>query len=191
MLRIRDAVAEIVDDLNTHKDKQVDPKEEASSLGQLNKTEVLSEMTPPERWTNKNAVLCVPGTGLLDEAAAIVIVDLILRNGISARAEQADTLSMTRLFAWDTSDVCLICLCYVESATAAQIRYAIRRVRRRAPDAIILVALLGTNSETEGLEQSERVDFVQPSVGATAEKIFDVARASSVHESPIALKAAV
>ena len=195
MVRVRDAVAEIVDDLNTHKDQKVNgpsAEEKAVPLAPLNKVEaVQSEFAFPERWLHKNAVLCVPGIGLLDEATAIMIAHLVGRNGISARAEQADTLSMTRLFAWDTSNVCLICICYIESATAAQIRYAIRRVRRRAPDALVLVALLGTNSHTEGLGQSDRTDFVQSSVRATADKIVDIARAHSVQDQPTAMKAAV
>jgi hypothetical protein len=39
---------------------------------------------------------------------------------------------------WDTAGVELICLCYLEAATAAQIRYAIRRIRRRIPDVAIM-----------------------------------------------------
>src|ERR1700731_5243153 len=68
--------------------------------------------------------------------------------------EKADTLSMSRLFSWDTKDAAFVCLCYVESVTSAQIRYAVRRVRRRTPEALILVALFGSNNmqiESEGL----------------------------------------
>ena len=102
-----------------------------------------------ERWRTGKPVLCVPGGGLLDEAVAMAIAKLVERQGIGARAEQADALSMARIFSLDTKGVALICLCYIEFATIAQMRYAVRRVRRLAPDVIILVALLREGSAEE------------------------------------------
>jgi LmbE family N-acetylglucosaminyl deacetylase len=61
-------------------------------------------------------------------------------------------LSMARIFSLDTKDVALVCLCYVEDATSAQIRYAIRRLRRKAPEAHIVVATLGEASHADGRE---------------------------------------
>ena len=55
----------------------------------------------------------------------MVIAKLIERRGIGARAEQADALSMARIFSLDTTGVALICLCYIEFATTAQVRYAV------------------------------------------------------------------
>ena len=50
---------------------------------------------------------------------------------------------MSRILSWEIEGVELICLCYLEAATPAQIRYAIRRIRRRIPDVSIIVASLG------------------------------------------------
>jgi hypothetical protein len=196
--RIRDAVAEIVDDLSTHKDKNDKDKKEVPSEGTEDASEVPQSSLSPidtaeglqqrvvvrERWRNGTPVLCVPGMGLLDEAAAIVVAQLVEREGISARPEKADTLSMSRLFSWDTKDAALVCLCYVESVTSAQIRYAVRRVRRRAPEALILVALFGSNDmqiESEGLGGD--IQFVRPSFRATVDKIVAAATAPSENES--------
>ena len=52
---------------------------------------------------------------------------LPLRQRSGARAEKIDALSISRILNWETKGVELICLCYVEYATPAQIRYAIRR----------------------------------------------------------------
>src|ERR1700730_16666468 len=82
MLHIRDAVAELVDDLAGHEDKpepatQSDAKaDEQMPLAQINKTEAsLSRRVTelPERWRTKTPVLCVPGSGLLDEAVALIL----------------------------------------------------------------------------------------------------------------------
>ena len=130
MLGIRDAAAEIIDDLSTHEDKsEPAPADEMAAdeeapLAQIHKTEELLREEPatlPEQWRTKQPVLCIPGLGLLDEAVALMVAQLIERNGIGARAERADALSISRIFTLDTKDVALVCLCYVENATSAQI----------------------------------------------------------------------
>jgi predicted PurR-regulated permease PerM len=191
-LRIRDAVAEIIDDLSIHEDKsepvpQVDtgPNDELP-LAQISKIEgSLSEGSKelPEQWRTKKPVLCIPGVGLLDEAAALMIAQLLERQGIGARAEQADALSMSRIFGLDTKDVALVCLCYVENATSAQIRYAIRRLRRKAPEAYILVTILGEASnadEREALQSLQNTDFVK-SLRETIAQVLAVASGRKEH----------
>ena len=98
MHRIRDAVAEIVDDLNAHEDNVepieqgcIDPEGE-SPLALLDKAEGVRAMAVPDRWRDGHPVLCIPGRGLLDEAAAILVAQLVERRGIGARAEQPEAL---------------------------------------------------------------------------------------------------
>ena len=188
MRRIRDAVAEIVDDLDTqeedseHKADAEAPKQ--SPLVQLEKMETKNERQPlSERWRTGKPVLCVPGGGLLDEAVAMAIAKLVERQGIGARAEQADALSMARIFSLDTKGVALICLCYIEFATIAQIRYAVRRVRRLAPDVIILVALLRDSGE--GNEAPEGIDVVRGAFRATVDKLVKIASDDSGPEKSL------
>jgi predicted PurR-regulated permease PerM len=182
MLRIRDAVAEIVDDLTIHTDKQKQEaksegkNEEHSPLAQLEMAEAkVEQRLLPDRWRSGKPVLCIPGPSLLDEAAATMVAHLVERQGIGARPEKADALSMSRLFSWETRDVELICLCYVEYATTAQIRYAIRRIRRRIPEVLILVALFGNTERFENDEESAGVEFVQKSLRETVDNILAVA----------------
>jgi predicted PurR-regulated permease PerM len=176
---IRDAVAEIVDDLDSHKDAPDEPQEddaaaEQSPLAQLEKAELARDKQQlPERWRTGKPVLCVPGGGLLDEAVAMVVAQLVKRQGIGARAEQADALSMSRLSTLDTTDLALICLCYLEIASPAQIRYAVRRIRRSAPDVIVLVALLREGSAEENA--FDNIDIIRGSLQAIVQKIVAIA----------------
>jgi predicted PurR-regulated permease PerM len=183
--RIRDAVAEIVDDLSAHEDRPEASaaQELAGPLAQISKAEVAgssSDAAPklPEHWGQGMPVLCIPGVGLLDESAAIIIAQLTRRRGIGAQAKQFDALSLSKIFALDTEGVALVCLCYLESATPAQIRYAVRRIRRKAPDAFVLVSLL---NETEKMEDSDAAqlpsgtDLVKGSLADTLARIMDVA----------------
>ena len=141
-------------------------------MAHLDKAEGAREIAVlPERWRNGHPVLCIPGTGLLDEAAAILVAQLVERRGIGARAEQPEALSLSRILSLDTKNVALICLCYVGNATSAQIGYAIRRIRRKAPDAFILVSLFGNDESIEGLDQQGDMDVALQSLHTTVDKI--------------------
>jgi predicted PurR-regulated permease PerM len=199
---VRDAVAEIIDDLGAHQDTvgalpEVPAANAGSSaepdtpLAQISKAEDKAEEQPspstrqlPEQWRTQNPVLCIPGVGLLDEAVALMVAQLVERQGIGARAEQADALSMARIFSLDTKDVALVCLCYVENATSAQIRYAIRRLRRKAPNAFILVSLVGAADglDADALREFANISFVKQSLAKTVEKILS--ESSSLTEEP-------
>jgi predicted PurR-regulated permease PerM len=185
MRRIRDAVAEIVDDLGAHEDKpEVSAVPETEGpLAQISKAEAAESNTNtapelPQRWREGVPVLCIPGVSLLDEAAAIPLAQLIQRHGIGASATEADALSMSKIFALDTKGVALVCLCYVENATPAQVRYAARRIHRKAPEALILICLL---NETDKIEDAQAMqlppgtDVVNGSLADMLKRILDVA----------------
>jgi len=187
MLRVRDAVAEIVDDLGAHEDivkplpevgRDADSSTDADTpLAELSKAEEQPSSPTrqlPEQWQTQNPVLCIPGLGLLDETVALMVAQLVERQGIGARTEQADALSMARIFSLDTKDVALVCLCYVENATSAQIRYAVRRLRRKAPNAFILVSLVGAADVVDGdaVHEFANVALVKQSLAKTVEKIL-------------------
>ncbi len=141
-LRIRDTVAEIVDDL----DAWEDTSEFATDGGSANSVPLpIDERNSqvPEDWQKTKRVLCIPGLGQLDEAVALIIAQLVEKQGIGARVEGSNALSISRILSLDTRDVDLICICYIENATSAQIRYAVRRLRRKVPKAFIVTALVG------------------------------------------------
>jgi hypothetical protein len=181
---IRDAVAEIVDDLGSHSDKVEEPddtegEEDAPSpFEKFDKAEEEAKSALralPANWRTPKPVLCIPGLGLLDEAVALMLAQLVERHDIGARAEQADALSMSRIFGLDLKEVALICLCYVEDATSAQIRYAVRRLRRKAPDAFILIALLGAAEgiDEQVLRELAGVALVKHSLTETVDRILE------------------
>ena len=79
----------------------------------------------------------------------------------------------------------VICLCYVESATPAQIHYAIRRIRRRAPDVFIVIALLGNSTEMESQISAPNSEIAFRSLGAAVETIIDYASKSAEMIEPM------
>ena len=193
--RIRDATAEIVDDLSAHEDplgsipELVPDDDKQAPVRQITAAEKLSTLSSrelPAQWQTAKPVLCIPGLGPLDEAMALILAQLIERQGIGARSERADALSMSRIFSLDTKDVALICLCYVANPTSAQVRYAIRRLRRKAPEAFILVSMMGEANNASGVEEFRacQADDVRQSLSETIYQIKSLALGVKVVNDP-------
>jgi predicted PurR-regulated permease PerM len=181
--RIRDTIAEIVDDLDTWSDKPVAASPDASADGKVKSLPGLASAEPvqeparvPEEWRDAKRVLCIPGLGQLDEAIALVLAQLVSKRGLGARAERSDALSMSRLFNLDTKDVAIVCICYIESATSAQVRYAARRLRRKAPDAIIITLLIGDAQDETEPSLSAADGSIQRSLEGAIDQIIDIAQ---------------
>ena len=188
MRRIRDAVAELVDDLATHTDadeRRTDHGRGGCSSCPTRKgprTKV-EEQELPERWRSGKPVLCIPGPSMLDEGfGGHCYAHLVEQRGSwCSRQAGGCVVNVSHLELGHGEGVFeLICLCYLEAATAAQIRYAIRRIRRRIPDVSIIVASLGRPVSVEDDEASTAgVESVQDSVRATVDKIMAVALTQS------------
>ena len=177
-VRIKQTVAEVLDDLSSHEDMRAEnsvPDGDASKLLQLTKAEADPSLDAtnalPEEWKEER-VLCIPGIGQLDEAVALVVAQVLRKRGFRVRAEQAESLSVSRIFTLDTKGISAICVCYIESASAAQIGYAVRRLRRKVPHAFILIALLGNHSlgeETEQLRHTSNADAIDTTLTGVRE----------------------
>jgi hypothetical protein len=179
--RIRDVVAELLNDLETHEDTPtLVPNERSDATVSIadkraadtdRKVEDLSD-----EWRIKKRVLCMPGRDLLGEAFALIIAQLVTREGIGARAEQRDALSVSRIFGLETDDVAIVCLCFVGETTGAQIHYAVRRLRRKMPQAFILLTLIGSSGFDEEFRASAGIGSIQTSLRGTCDEILKVAK---------------
>ena len=192
-IRIKQTVAEVLDDLSSHEDMRAEnsvPDGDASKLLQLTKAEADPSLDAtnalPEEWKEER-VLCIPGIGQLDEAVALVVAQVLRKRGFGVRAEQAESLSVSRIFTLDTKGISAICVCYIESASAAQIGYAVRRLRRKVPHAFILIALLGNHSlgeETEQLRYASNADAIDTTLAGVRECLVSHAKKPFDPRSP-------
>jgi hypothetical protein len=183
--RIRDVVAEILDDLEEHDEKLhliPDANEGATPLLLDIKDDqaTIAITDEPNQDPIKKRVLCIPGRDLLGEAFALIIAQLVSREGIPARAEQSDALSRSRIVSLDTQDVELICLCFLGDATAAQVSYAARRLHRKMPKAFVMVAMIGKTGDLhEDFRSSAGIESMQHTLVGTRDEILKVVRSSS------------
>jgi predicted PurR-regulated permease PerM len=148
--RIVATVSELVADLETHQDVEETEtsSDTGSNLGALIASEQASDKRAviPEGWRSPRAVLCIPGSGRLDEAAALVMAQMLRRRGFGAESESGDALSMSKFFSLDLADSSLVCICYVSQPSSARIQYAVRRLRKKKTNARILLALFGADA---------------------------------------------
>jgi predicted PurR-regulated permease PerM len=188
--RIRNTVAELVEDLESHNDSRNTPSQDEVEPGKLKQLEeIVSAEASPSPPINpvEGTVLCIPGLGLLDEAVAMPLAQLLRREGISAEAKDSETLSISKIFALELKDVALICLCYLEHATPAQLHYTSRRLRRKAPGVAILVGIFnetGQAPDTGPQQLPEGVEFLQGPLSAGVERVSEILSRPRAHLKP-------
>ncbi|MBV9395922.1 MAG: AI-2E family transporter [Methylobacteriaceae bacterium] len=126
-VKIRETIDELVEDL----------QEDGSDPGPAAE----GEDTPEERQqASQLSVVCIGGRTPLDESAGALFAHLLRsENTIAPRVEPASALTPAGLLRLDAARADVICLSYLDSEVGhAQVRYGVRRIRRRFPRAVIL-----------------------------------------------------
>jgi predicted PurR-regulated permease PerM len=140
--KIRETIAELVEDLQ--EDEPDEPPAPADG----------EDVTARREPAVALSIVCIGGRTPLDEAAAALFAHLLhTEEGITARIEPAQALTPAGLLRLDAAQADVICLSYLDSEVGqAQVRYAVRRVRRRFPRAVILTCFW-TADEAPGKAQ--------------------------------------
>ncbi len=93
-------------------------------------------------WTGESAVLCVSGRGPLDEAASAMLAQVLGKRGLRARVVSNEAVSRSQIASLDVTGVRLVCISYLEGGNSlSPLRYLMRRIRQRAPEATAMVGL--------------------------------------------------
>jgi predicted PurR-regulated permease PerM len=137
--RIRDAIKGLIENLADRKDHDA-----AAALAEL-----------PLDWRH-NPVMCVAGRGPLDEAAALLLVDMLDKFGVTARVVSSDQTSATQIEGLDVAGVRVVCVSYLEPGTYKNARYQVRRLRKRLPGVPVLAIFWGL-----GADQSRYLDSIE------------------------------
>jgi hypothetical protein len=115
------------------------------------------EALAPE-WQAPTPVLCAAGRGPLDEAVAAMLAQLLSKHGLNARVESADAIASSNVLRLDTSGTALVFLSYLDTSSAAHMRYAARRLRRRLPHAAVVLGCWTTDADRESVRDLSKAD---------------------------------
>jgi predicted PurR-regulated permease PerM len=120
--RIRQTIEEVIEDLSEHADEK--PETELAAIS-------ADEPRKP--------ILCIAGRNAIDQAAAELLAQILERRGLPAKVEPPELLTIGGILHLPGSGAQIICLSYVGAEIGApRVRYAIRRLRRRLPEAKII-----------------------------------------------------
>ncbi|NEU11458.1 AI-2E family transporter [Methylobacterium sp. BTF04] len=93
-------------------------------------------------WQQDGAVLCVAGRSFVDESACAILAQLLAKRGIGARTVAFSDVARARIDAFDPGSARLICVVSTAiSGEPTHLRRLVERLKRRMPDARIVVGL--------------------------------------------------
>ncbi len=176
LARIADTMAQLSEDLAEREDEAPvpDPKrvetKRAAGDEDLDKTleeaDAQAQQLPvlerdhlaPE-WRGEAPVLCIAGRNELDRVGAVMLAQILEKHGLTARVEGAEVLTRTGVVRLPDPSVRIVCLSYLDTSSPVHVRYAVRRLRRRLPEASIVVGSWGIDTDgAKGLCSSARSD---------------------------------
>ena len=166
--RIRDAIKGLIGNLADRKDRDA-----ASALAEL-----------PPAWRH-TPILCIAGRGPLDEAAALLLVDMLDKYGIGARVVSSDQTSAAQIETLDSEGVRVACVSYLEPGTYKNARYQVRRLRKRMPGVPVMAIFWGLGDDhsryLDSVEATE-CDVVTTGLKETIHHILTFARRAAKPE---------
>ncbi|MBV9672786.1 MAG: hypothetical protein JO076_08190 [Verrucomicrobia bacterium] len=131
-------------------------------------------------WRSSAPVLCVAGSGPLDQAASSMLAQLVRKHGLGARVIPHEITSPERLPAAVLTGSVMVCISYLQlSCTPAYLEYLVRRLRRRLPAAALLVGLWPGEDlilSDVRLRAALRADYYTSSLREAVEACLEAAR---------------
>jgi predicted PurR-regulated permease PerM len=171
--QIRDGVADVVEDL---------ADEAEAFAGSKESLPVLSQAALPAPWRVEHPVLCIGTRSPLDEAAAIMLGQLLTSHGLPSHVQPFSEVRSVAVSA-DVPDAPLVCLSYFGAATQpAHVRIIARRVRRLMPRARVLACFWMLGDEPDKLEAWRKAvgaDLGAASLRSAADQILAAAPSAS------------
>ena len=192
--KIKAAVVEVVDDLVDQDDQKpvsetINDAEATAALETVHDETldlpVVERADLAPQWQGDKPVLCVAGRGPLDEAAAIMLAQLLEKHGLGARVEGADAVAISNIFRLDTAGIGMVCLSYLDAGSPARMHYAIRRMRRRLPQAQILLGCWRADTDTTTIRDTAKPDAVATTLREAVKLCLEAARNSRTSSLPM------
>jgi predicted PurR-regulated permease PerM len=145
--RIKEVVITLLHELDAYDDVRPlvtgkSPDQPSKELSSLNAAP-LHECTDAQQ---NLSIHCIANRGPLDDAPAMMLVQLLGKHKLDARLVRAEVVSRKTIETFDDTGICTICVCSIEARHAtSSLRFLLRRLRQRMSRASILVVLWPTD----------------------------------------------
>jgi hypothetical protein len=199
LTKIRDSVSEFVNNLSEGDDRpppKIKPTTDVEATSAVatvaedapfENLPVLRKQDLPPQWQGEHPVLCVAGRSPFDVAAAFMLGLLTTAHGLPSRVEGSEALATANLFRLETAGVAIVCLVYMDASGPAHMRYSVRRLRRKLPDATIILGCWmrdGDPAALESLREGAKSDLAAASLGGALKLCIEATGWQEVPETP-------
>ncbi len=124
--------------------------------------------------TDTRLIMCVAGRNELDEAAAMLLASLLRARGHAAFVFPADSAAALSGQRVSLRDAAIICLSLISTSSPARARHIVRRLRRRAPRARIVLGFWGIAAGDAASTDAQAVTSADVVATTLAEAIGDI-----------------
>jgi hypothetical protein len=118
------------------------------------------------------------------------LAQLLEKHGLRARVEPPEAVASANTFQLEMSGVAIICLSYLDVSSPAHMRYTIRRLRRRLPQAKIMLGCWLADAEAKAFEEAAKADMVVTKLRDGVRLCLDAARKPATSGVPEQAQAA-
>lgn len=149
--RIRDTVADLTSLFSDREDEPPAPVAPGPLAGPVPEDKG-PQGAPPKSFAlpagaDRPLVLCVPAHGVLDEAANVMLAQLLNKHGMQARVVARDGTSRARLAVLDLSGVSAVCISYFPCGQShTRLRFLLRALREAAPGVPLIIGTWQENA---------------------------------------------
>ena len=187
--RIRDSVIELVRELDDHEDqpqKRVTQDVEAAAAvdfiedPRVYDFPILAKDKLTTHWRGEAPVLCIAGRTGLDEAVAVMLAQILSKQGIGTRLEGVDVLSSANILRLETKGIVMVCVSFLNTSSIAQMRFTIRRLRRKLPGVMIVLGSWNAEADSTVLADAVKADGVALTLHDAVKLCLEEASADAV-----------
>ena len=118
-------VSEVIEDIGSHT---------AAKTKEIDSAQVTDKVVKIDARKFGKSVFCVPGLGRLDDCVALVVADILKREGFNVRISGIDTEI-------DNADT--VCVCFIEEVSTGRAAFTARKFSRRTAVANVVICQLG------------------------------------------------
>ena len=133
--------------------------------------------------------MCLAGRGPFDAAVSLMLAQLLRKHGLGASVVPYEAGSRASIGALDGRGVAMVCVSYLELAgSPSHLRYLLRRLRRRLPEAEILVGYWPAEEEIlrdARIRAAVGADYYTSSLHDTVEACLEAAHKATAGEEPV------
>ncbi|MCJ2087809.1 AI-2E family transporter [Methylobacterium sp. E-005] len=146
---------------------------------------VLTREDLAPHWRSETPVLCVSSRGPFDEAATLMLSQILARHGLASQI-----LSMAAIRAGERPSnpegLALICFSYLEPVSLSQIRFTVRQARAAVPGVRILVGFWRERDPAtlERLRRATSADFLVTSLNEALSAVLGTCREPTRRVAP-------